>query len=59
MKAKAKPYSHHEWTKKFRKSAMPCTAWDITYGGECFNCGYSPERAEHEAANRNTPNKEG
>lgn len=34
--------------------AMPCTVWDLTYGGRCLACGYEPkpdQGGDHETEN--------
>lgn len=32
--AEAKTYAD-----RLPKPARPCSAWDLNFGGECFNCG--------------------
>jgi hypothetical protein len=33
--------SHHEFAKR-HPTAKPCTCHDLTFGGRCLNCGYTP-----------------
>jgi len=33
--------NHTEHAEK-AKSATPCAAWHITFGGRCLNCGFDP-----------------
>jgi hypothetical protein len=28
--------------ERSRKAGRPCTAHDLNFGGECFNCGFDP-----------------
>ena len=37
-----KPETHTECMQRVRPT-RPCSAHDLNFGGECFNCGFKPE----------------
>ena len=38
-----KSVEHYEYSQG-KTHAVPCSAHDLNFGGECFNCGYRPHR---------------
>lgn len=45
--------THTECSLKARNST-PCSAGDITFGGQCLSCGYDPEKDKTQKEKKRT-----